>query len=111
MSENGGAGRKTLKKYLDVITYIYSFASEYKQGKVRSIRFLNSRKEGNNISHADANELLRGHSFLGRTKIGTHLKGKILDPLVNQNMKRPLLVMVITDGGVRSCNNSIYYME
>lgn len=109
-TEDRGERKKTLVKYLDVISHIYSFASEHKQGKIRSIRFLNSRKEGENVDYAGAKALLKRHSFLGMTKIGTNLKGKILDPLVNEHMKRPLLVMVITDGAVRSSNHSISYM-
>ncbi|KPV71884.1 uncharacterized protein RHOBADRAFT_39923 [Rhodotorula graminis WP1] len=68
------------------------------------IRFLNSKKEGNAIkSEAQAIDLLSKIKFNRATPLGSSLRSKILEPLVYKKvkkhaLKKPLLIVVITDG-------------
>jgi len=68
------------------------------------IRWLNSKKEGNGIkTEAAANELLGRIKFNRATPLGSSLRSKILEPLVYKKvkkhaLKKPLLIVIITDG-------------
>jgi hypothetical protein len=69
-----------------------------------SVRFMNSQFEGNNIrSSAEANNMLSQIKFTGTTPLGTSLDRKVLQPLVlgparSQQLRKPVLVIAITDG-------------
>lgn len=91
---------QVLVDFLKAISHIYSFAGEGMNGKIRRIRFLNSRKGSDYVDSAEVEKLLHNHSYSGMTRIGTQLKKKILIDLVSSKMPRPLLVMIITDGEV-----------
>lgn len=68
------------------------------------IRFLNSDKQGNGIrSEADAQHFVSKVKFSGVTPLGTSLDKKILQPMLlrpaqSRSLKKPLLVVIITDG-------------
>ncbi|GAA6002711.1 uncharacterized protein JCM10292_002979 [Rhodotorula paludigena] len=68
------------------------------------IRWLNSKKEGNNInSESQALELVSRIKFDRATPLGTSLRDKILEPLVykkvkKNTLKKPALIVIITDG-------------
>ncbi|GAA5904391.1 hypothetical protein JCM8208_004182 [Rhodotorula glutinis] len=68
------------------------------------IRWLNSKKEGNGIkSEAQAIDLMSKIKFNRATPLGSSLRSKILEPLVYKKvkkhaLKKPLLVVIITDG-------------
>ncbi|KAJ9094061.1 hypothetical protein QFC21_006162 [Naganishia friedmannii] len=69
-----------------------------------NIRFLNSQYDGNNIaSEAQAMQLVGSVKFSGLTPLGTSLDQKILQPMLLQParanaLRKPLLVICITDG-------------
>lgn len=97
--EEGGTRIKTLKKVLNIINSIYKHAAEPDTG-IRAIRFINNNDDEDNF-RGDPSEIIDNHYFGGTTKIGTELHKKILKPLVlGKPMKKPLLIMVITDGAV-----------
>lgn len=95
-----GARIKTLQKILNAIADIYNLAR--KQG-ILTVRFLNASKGKKNVTAQTVKTVIKGHDYGGVTRIGTELKKKILDKFVlGVDMKKPLLIMVITDGAVRS---------
>lgn len=96
--DEAGTRKQILEQVLKIIAHVYQFATD--SGEIRAIRFLNSRKSPDNVKNSDIDGILKDHGYIGLTKIGTELENKILKPLVNVNMTRPLLVMVITDGDV-----------
>lgn len=69
-----------------------------------SVRFLNNRIEGNNItSEQAALQLVEQVKFSGLTPLGTSLDKKILQPLVlgparAGQLQKPVVVVTITDG-------------
>ncbi|KAK9495585.1 hypothetical protein V1508DRAFT_147470 [Lipomyces doorenjongii] len=68
------------------------------------VRFMNNTIQGNGInSEAAAANLISQIKFAGLTPLGTSLKSKVLDPLAvgparSGNMKKPVMVITITDG-------------
>ncbi|KAK9316812.1 hypothetical protein V1524DRAFT_425645 [Lipomyces starkeyi] len=68
------------------------------------VRFMNSKVQGNGInSEAAASNLVSQVRFSGLTPLGSGLLSKVLDPLVlgparSGSMKKPVLVIAITDG-------------
>lgn len=68
------------------------------------IRFLNSSKEGNRINgEVEALQFIEKAKFNGGTPLGTSLDKRILQPLLinpvrKRSLKKPLLVIIITDG-------------
>lgn len=68
------------------------------------VRFLNSRVEGNGLrSEGDALGLVSQIRFSGMTPLGTSLDQKILQPLIlgparAGQLKKPVLVIAVTDG-------------
>ncbi|KAG0641971.1 hypothetical protein HOY80DRAFT_685020 [Tuber brumale] len=99
-NEENGQRVEILKGVLKIINDIYQHASEPEIG-VRAIRFMNNYNDRDNFL-GNPYELIQDHYFGGTTKIGTELHKRILKPLVlgETPMKKPLLVMVITDGAV-----------
>lgn len=105
-----------LKKGLKVVADMYAKIAYADDGVtprgILAARFLNRQNAGgNDAPRADdltalaVSQLIDSHRFGGITQIGTKLQEQILQPLVYRklregNMKRPLLVMVITDGKV-----------
>jgi hypothetical protein len=68
------------------------------------VRFLNNSKEGNGLSkQEDVDKMFNGVNPSGCTPLGTKLRDRILNgivrPLLNNNeLQRPVLVMIVTDG-------------
>ncbi|PUU80827.1 hypothetical protein B9Z19DRAFT_1063118 [Tuber borchii] len=86
INEENGARKQTLIQFVDHITEICSMVSG---SGILAMRFMN--RGGDH------------HSYGGATRIGTELKKKkILDKFAigNPNQSKPLLVLIITDGGV-----------
>lgn len=105
-SEDRGRRISALRRFIAAITHIYAYSCNGQNGKVLSIQFLNSDEGKDNVDSQAARRMLAVHEYAGVTRIGTELRKKILTPLVNEHMKRPLIVIIITDGEVRSKYNS-----
>jgi len=115
--EESGKRKEALKDVLDFLARMYGAVSGGQRG-IRAIRFLNGSDEddqqADNLKERDEiDRVINEHVFEGVTRIGTGLMQKILKPFVFseerwvkgtirklQQMERPLLVMVITDGAV-----------
>ena len=98
ISEENGQRMGALARFIDHITEIYSMANE---SGVLAIRFMN-RAGGEQNWTGKSHEYLDHHIYGGVTRIGTALKKRILDKFVtgNRNQKKPLLVIIATDGSV-----------
>ncbi|PUU79847.1 hypothetical protein B9Z19DRAFT_1022673 [Tuber borchii] len=98
ISEEEGQRKKTLIQLIDHITDIYSLANE---SGVFAMRFMN-RSGGKKNWKEKSEKYLSEHKYGGVTRIGTELKKKILDKFAigNSNQRKPLLVLIITDGAV-----------
>ena len=112
--EQDGKRKEALKELLHFLADIYGAVSNGERG-VKAIRFLNGADDfdANNLTSRDEiNDVIDSHVFEGLTCIGAGLMRKILKPFVYSSepwikgtprklgLKRPLLVMVITDGAV-----------
>lgn len=101
-TEQGGSRIETLKATLGAITSVYDLANP--QG-ILSVRFLNTSKGRRNVNEEKAKTLLDDHVYRGVTRIGTELERKILNRFIwnpKDPPKKPLLVMIVTDGAVGS---------
>lgn len=87
-----------LNQIMQVIAFIY--CQSQSTGKIKSIKYLNADNGPDNVDATTAAAPRAANLFSGVTRIGTELEKKILTPLVQATMTRPLLVMVITDGDV-----------
>lgn len=98
--EQGGERIDDLKLIMSRVAYATSL---FDQDGI-SVRFMNSRVNGDGInSEAAALQLVQQVKFSGLTPLGTQLDQKIIQPMllgpVRQNaLKKPLLVIAITDG-------------
>jgi hypothetical protein len=97
--EESGARIKTLTETVRTVSAVYSLAAE-RRG-IRAVTFLNARKSHSDIGPGKIAGLMDQVVFEGLTPIGTKLRDKVLAKHVTKDMKRPLLVIVITDGEVR----------
>lgn len=98
--DQGGIRITILRQILEVIAHFYSLSQP--DGKIRAVRFLNKRVSLDNVTPREINEYIKTHRYDGLTRVGKELEKKILKPLVTTTMTRPLLVMILTDGDVRS---------
>ena len=98
ISEEDGQRKKTLAGFIDHVTEIYSMAN---RSGILAMRFMNHRGGKKNWT-GKSQEYLDHHSYGGAKKIGTALKKKILDifAIGNPNQRKPLLVLIVTDGTV-----------
>ena len=103
INEENGARKKTLIQSIDHISEICSMANE---SGILALRFMNDGGGKDNWTERSS-EYLDHHSYGGLTRIGTALKEKILDNFAigNPNQSKPLLVIIITDGGVCLSSN------
>ncbi|VVT44070.1 uncharacterized protein SAPINGB_P000287 [Magnusiomyces paraingens] len=68
------------------------------------VRFINSSIQGNSIRNEnEVKKLVSSVNFKGLTPLGSNLKTKVLEPLVlkparEKKLKKPVLVIIITDG-------------
>ena len=100
VSEENGERKKALTSTLLSIAKVYQLA---RVKGISSIRFINYTNRKINITSKNVKPLLKKHKFEGLTRLGTELKAKVLDELVTDDydMKKPVLVITITDGDVR----------
>ena len=98
ISEENGQRMEALVRLIDHITEIYSMANE---SGIIAIRFMN-RAGGRNDWTRKSHEYLDHHIYGGVTRVGTAIKKRILDEFIigNRNQKKPLLVLIATDGAV-----------
>src|SRR5437588_11857631 len=95
-NENGSRV-KTLSNTLKAASKVYSFAE--KKG-ITAIRFLNTPNKYSNVVPRMIDALMKRIVFEGLTNIGTKLRDKVLANHVSEDMKKPLLVIVISDAQV-----------
>lgn len=89
-----------LHRLLDAIARVYDLARE--KG-ILTTRFLNARVGSNDVTAPTVNKMITGHEYGGVVRVGTGLRGKILDKFVlGIEMKKPLLMIVIADQAVIS---------
>ena len=104
LHKDRGARIETLISALSAICNVYKLV---RASGVISVRFLNNAAGRKNVTAANVEKLRTGIVWKGVTRIGTELKRKILDKFVFDGKeviqrKKPLLIVVITDGEV-SC--------
>jgi hypothetical protein len=97
--EQNGERIETLKKIAKAIAEIYTLATPGKKG-ITAMKSLNSTYDHDGVNAKTVNSYLRRLKFEGTTPIGTVLNEKILKKYVKDNMVKPLLVIIITDGEV-----------
>jgi hypothetical protein len=89
-----------LQEILERVLQVYSLAND--KG-ITSIQFSNIKDKEENIRAKELiGDLLKRYHLSYPACLGTELKEKVLDRLVHHDMSRPLLVLVITDGNVRT---------
>jgi hypothetical protein len=91
----------TLERALQQVADIYTLANP---SGIKSVRFLNHRQGKANVKKEDVPGVIGRCAWIGLTMMGSELRRKILLPFVLKDvaaMKKPLLVMIITDGQVR----------
>ena len=96
-TEEGGNRIKALESALLLIAEVYTLA---RSGGILAIKFLNDSTEEMDVRTDTVAEIISEHNFAGWTRIGTELKQKVLNDFVKGDMKKPLLVLTITDGEV-----------
>lgn len=98
---------KILRQVIAVIAKVYSGSQA--NGQIKAIRFLNNGGGVIDITGADAVTAIDSRGF-GKyddiTRIGTEQENLVNEFVVPAAMNRPLLIMVITDGDVRTRNNT-----
>lgn len=80
------------------------------------LRFINSSKSGNSLSHGGVLQMYNSVTPSNGTPLGTTLRKKILAPLVysairsrpNHKLERPLLICIITDGNPTDHSDSAF---
>ena len=97
INENGGRA-KTLATTLKATSTVYSFAQI--KG-IKAIRLLNSPATFLDITPKKIKSLMKNIVYEGLTNIGTKLRDKVLVNYVTPDMKKPLLVIVLSDAEVR----------
>ena len=96
--DEDGARITTLENILRAVSTVYSFAPT--EG-IKAIRFLNTPNSYFNVTPGNINALIKNIVFEGLANIGTKLHDEVLVNHVEPEMKKPLLVVVITDAEVR----------
>jgi hypothetical protein len=105
--EENGKRIEALKKTLKLVANVFMLARPKKgQGTdqgINAVRFLNFAKGWTNVVPKATDKIIDDHTFRHWSRIGTELKAKVLDKHVfgNKPMKKPLLVITITDGDVK----------
>lgn len=104
VDDQGGQRIKILQRLLNAIASVYNLARE--RG-ISTVRFFNALQGKKNITAQTVKTVIKGHQYGGDTRVGTELERKIIDKFViGIEMKKPLLVIVITDQAVGSLNDS-----
>ncbi|KAF8535205.1 hypothetical protein BDD12DRAFT_893618 [Trichophaea hybrida] len=100
--EQGGVRIETLKRTMELVANVYTRATPIGEGKkgITAVKSLNSNNDYYGVTLGQIKYFFEYLTFEGTTPIGTVLNEKILKEFVTEDMKRPLLVIVITDGEV-----------
>jgi len=97
--QQNGERIKTLTTTLQRVAWTYSFVSEV--GGIVSIKYLNQKKGNRKVKAGHVADIIKSLRFQGLTPLGTELRNKVLKEYADaEKMKRPLLVVVITDGEI-----------
>ncbi|RPA80534.1 hypothetical protein BJ508DRAFT_415346 [Ascobolus immersus RN42] len=105
-----GARKTTLQQVLAQITEVYTHA---RKGGILSVRFFNNAQRVSNFTPEKVPKLFRKLKFNGcQTRTGTELRRKVLDPYLYEKaeasgMGKPLLIIILTDGGVEGEQNHV----
>lgn len=92
----------TLQNTLGCISEVYDLINE---DGIKSTRYINRPKGYAKVTKTRLADVIDRCQRAGLSMIGTQLKRKILDPFVFSEqvaIEKPLLVIIITDGEVRS---------
>ncbi|KAF8245514.1 hypothetical protein K440DRAFT_646215 [Wilcoxina mikolae CBS 423.85] len=104
VSQEKGKRKEALETILQNIAKVYQLAR--KEG-ICTVRFINYLHRKRNITSGKVKNMLHKHPFGGLTRIGTALKRKVLDEWVKVDMKKPVLVITITDGDIDGEKKSV----
>jgi hypothetical protein len=98
--EQNGERIETLKNTLKAVAGLYSLVSRGRG--IVAVKFLNQRQGYLKVKPGQVSQLIENVTFHALTRMGTELRNKVLNEYANvRKMKRPLLVIIITDGEVR----------
>ncbi|KAI5794236.1 hypothetical protein FPQ18DRAFT_330453 [Pyronema domesticum] len=97
VTEEEGKRLSALETTLEIVAQVYTLTRE---DGIGTIDFLNEPDGFADVVDTEIAEIIKDHSYSGWTRIGTELEAKILNELVTDDMKKPLLVLVITDGDI-----------
>jgi len=102
--EQGGTRIETLKRTMELVAKVYTRATPIGKGKkgITAVKSLNSSHDYYGVTPGQIKFFFQYLTFEGTTPIGTMLDRKILKEYVDKDMARPLLIIIITDGEVRS---------
>lgn len=97
--QQNGERIETLKKTLQRVSFVYNFVSE--AGGIVAIKYLNERQGRKNVKPGHVDSIINKLRFQGLTPLGSGLRDRVLKEFADcGKMKRPLLVIVLTDGEV-----------
>ena len=96
--EEDGARVKTLRDTLKVVSKVYTFGET---DGLTAVRLLNTSKPYFKVKPKNVGPLMKKIVFEGLTDIGTKLRDRVLAEHVTPEMKKPLLVVALTDADVR----------
>lgn len=98
-TEQNGVRINSLIKAMKCITSVYDLANPT---GIRVVKLLNSKRRFLHIKHKHCGRFME-IKYDGMSRIGTALELKILNQEVwREKMKKPLLIMIVTDGDVSS---------
>ncbi|KAL0635218.1 hypothetical protein Q9L58_005864 [Maublancomyces gigas] len=97
--EENGERKLTMKDTMKAITEVYDLANDF---GLLSVRFFNSDQSFIKVKSKNVYSVWKKCLYGGVTRIGSALSERVLDKYVwaPAGMKKPLLVMTITDGAV-----------
>lgn len=99
-TEENGERKLTMKDTMKAITEVYDLAND---SGLLSVRFFNSDQSFIKVKSKNVYSVWKKCLYGGVTRIGSALSERVLDKYVwAPGMKKPLLVMTITDGAVSS---------
>ncbi|KAF8248704.1 hypothetical protein K440DRAFT_642123 [Wilcoxina mikolae CBS 423.85] len=96
-TEEKGSRKKALEKTLKIVSWVYTLA---RPDGIVAIKYLNAKQGESDVMPGHVKKIIKEHKFQGWTRIGTKMKNKVFDNFVKPDMKKPLLVITITDGDV-----------
>ncbi|KAI5304716.1 hypothetical protein KEM56_006067 [Ascosphaera pollenicola] len=106
--EEGGERLQDLQLILGRV----AFAASLFDDDGIQVRFMNSDQRADGLrTEQQAQQLVSTHRFRGLTPLGTNLKSKVIDDLVlpklrSGNLRKPVLIVTITDGEPTGENRS-----